>query len=222
MVRGLHISDAVFTHLPAHGRSEFALTSRYTRLMSTNILVVCTGNICRSPMGEIVLRKVLDERGYDAVVTSAGVSTEETGNPVDRRAASVLMEKGYSVPRAHHAHRATADELRKADLVLAMTAGHARSLRRMMNDAGVDLSKLHLWREFDGTTPVATAGAFGPGGPLEGAEKVKAGRGSDFYTSNGDLDVADPWYGGREGFYETLATVEAGAEGIANWLTVSS
>lgn len=196
--------------------------SRYTRLMSTNILVVCTGNICRSPMGEVVLRKVLDERGYDAVVTSAGVSTEETGNPIDRRAASVLSEKGYSVPRGHHAHRATGDELRRADLVLAMTAGHARSLRRMMNDAGAELSKLHLWREFDGTTSVSETGAFGPGGPLEGAEKVKSGRGSDFYTSNGDLDVEDPWYGGRDGFYDTLATVEAGAEGIADWLSATN
>lgn len=58
------------------------------------ILVVCTGNICRSPMGEIVLRDVAARAGLAVEVSSAGVSAEETGNPIDRRAAAVLREKG--------------------------------------------------------------------------------------------------------------------------------
>lgn len=187
--------------------------------MTYKILVVCTGNICRSPMGEIVLRQRLEEAGIgEFEITSAGVSTEETGNPVDRRAASVLREHGYEVPADHHAHRATAEELREADLVLAMTTGHARSLRRMMNEEGADTSKLHLWREFDGTTDVSEKGTFGEGGPLEGAEKIKPSRGSDLYTSDGDLDVPDPWYGDHDGFYDTLSTVEKGADGIIDWL----
>lgn len=188
--------------------------------MAYSILVVCTGNICRSPMGEVVLRsRLADANIGEFEVASAGVSTEESGNPIDSRAASVLREHGYDLPSSHCAHRATADELRNADLVLAMTTGHARSLRRMMNEAGADTSKLHLWREFDGTTPIAPNGAFGAGGPLEGVEKVKPGRSSDFYTSNGVLDVPDPWYGDRGGFYDTLEIVERGAQGLADWLT---
>ncbi|WP_216388861.1 low molecular weight protein-tyrosine-phosphatase [Arcanobacterium phocae] len=181
------------------------------------ILVVCTGNICRSPMGEIVLRHYVEQAGLSGEVTSAGVSTEETGNPIDRRAQAVLREHGYEVPRDHYAHQATAAELSQADLVLAMTTGHARALRRMMLAAGLGedhISRIHLWREFDGTVPPADAGAFGPGGPLEGQEKVKAGRGADFYTSSGDLDVLDPWFGDASGFYDTLAMIEAGARGV--------
>lgn len=188
------------------------------------ILVVCTGNICRSPMGEIVLRDVAARAGLAVEVSSAGVSTEETGNPIDRRAAAVLREKGYDVPRDHYAHQASAAELAEADLILAMTTGHARALRRMVLEAGLGadhVERIHLWREFDGTTRVAPRGAFCPGGPLEGQEKVTAGRGSDFYTSNGELDVLDPWYGDSSGFYDTLEMVEVGARGIVEWVARS-
>ncbi|WP_406712281.1 low molecular weight protein-tyrosine-phosphatase [Trueperella pyogenes] len=128
-----------------------------------HVLVVCTGNICRSPMGEIVLRDRLAQEGIDdVVVSSAGVSAEESGNPIDRRAARVLCEHGHELPR-HDAHRATDDELRVADLILAMTTGHARALRPMLARLGQPLEKVHLWREFDGTTDVASGGVFGPG-----------------------------------------------------------
>ena len=52
------------------------------------IMTVCTGNICRSPMAEIVLRKYVEDAGLaDRVqVKSSGVSSEEHGNPIDRRA----------------------------------------------------------------------------------------------------------------------------------------
>ncbi|MGV9183766.1 low molecular weight protein-tyrosine-phosphatase [Arcanobacterium canis] len=204
------------------------------------ILVVCTGNICRSPMGEVVLRERLKEAGIDAEVGSAGVSTEETGNPIDPRARRVLAAHGYPVP-ARSAHQATASEL-QADLILAMTAGHAKSLRRMMKRTGSDLSRLHLWREFDGSTSIAPQGVFGPAGALapdgmlvrapERGTGDGTGRGtgdghhsgagdnsrSEFYFSAGALDVPDPWYGAEEGFEETLAIVEAGADGIVSWI----
>lgn len=185
--------------------------------MAFNIHVVCTGNICRSPMGEIVLRHRL--AGYDVVVSSSGVSAEETGNPVDRRAAHALADAGYDVPQDHCAHRATPTELENADLILAMTTGHARSLRTMLLNENIDLSKLHLWREFDGTHEIADHGAFGDGGPLAGQQRQsKRSRYSDLYSSDGDLDVPDPWYGTHTDFIETLRTVEAGADGIAQWL----
>lgn len=189
------------------------------------ILVVCTGNICRSPMGEVVLRDYLEREGLgepEILVASAGTSDEEHGGGVDRRAAQVLREAGYEVPRDHRAHRATAAELRESDLVLAMTVGHARLLRGMLESAGEDPGKLHLWREFDGTLSVASGGVFGEGGVLsathENAKRAKRSHYSDQYTSDGEFDVPDPWYGGLDGFYDTLAVVEAGAAGIVEYL----
>lgn len=188
------------------------------------ILVVCTGNICRSPMGEVVLRDYLEREGLgepEVLVASAGTSDEEHGGGVDRRAAQVLREAGYEVPRHHRAHRATAAELRESDLVLAMTVGHARLLRSMLEAAGQNPDKLHLWREFDGTIPFAPGGVFGEGGVLsathehDGTGKRNRRSGySDQYSSDGEYDVPDPWYGGLDGFYDTLAVVEAGAAGI--------
>ncbi|STY84253.1 low molecular weight protein-tyrosine-phosphatase [Mobiluncus mulieris] len=225
------------------------------------ILVVCTGNICRSPMGEIVLREYLQREGLSApkarhntepgipegglgtpvvkpstpetglsvpevTVASAGTSDEEHGHGLDRRAAQVLREAGYPLPREHFAHRATAAELRKSGLILAMTVGHARLLREMLEAAGEDTRKLHLWREFDGTIPFAPGGVFGEGGVLQAphepgknpTQRPKRKHYSDQYSSDGDYDVPDPWYGGLDGFYDTLTVVEAGATGIVKYL----
>lgn len=187
-----------------------------------SIVVVCTGNICRSPMGEVVLAKRLARAGIEAEVTSAGVSSEESGHPIDRRAANVLRDSGYDVP-SHRAHRISDDELRSSDLILAMTTGHARRLRSMAEAAGADLGKIRLWREFDGTTPPSENGVFGPGGALapDGSHAHEAGKrhsGSDLYWSDGALDVPDPYYDPIEGFQATLATVERGADGIVSWL----
>ena len=64
----------------------------------TRILMVCTGNICRSTMAHAVLEQAAARAGVDVIVDSAGVSDEEQGNPIDRRAARVLRDAGYTVP----------------------------------------------------------------------------------------------------------------------------
>lgn len=159
-------------------------------------------------MAEIVLREYAAREGLDLRISSAGTSDEEHGNGLDRRAEKVLLEAGYTLPASHFAHRATAAELREADLVLAMTTGHARILRRMLTSAGVSADKLHLWREFDGTVPFGSISDY-----LQSSSGY-----SDQYSSGGHADVPDPWYGDQDGFYRTLAVVEAGAQGIIDWL----
>lgn len=161
------------------------------------VLVVCTGNICRSPMGEVVLRERLAEAGLaDAVeVASAGISDEERGRPIDRRARAVLTERGYPIPD-HRAHQVGPGELTGYDLALAMTNQHARALRlRAERDGAARTAEVRLWREFDATAPRAAA------------------HGGEY-----DLDVPDPWYGDHDGFYDTLRVVESGAEGLLSHL----
>ncbi|MGO1593563.1 MAG: low molecular weight protein-tyrosine-phosphatase [Ancrocorticia sp.] len=182
------------------------------------ILVVCTGNICRSPMGEVVLRERLHEAGLNEYsVASCGVSDEESGGPIYPPAAAMLRENGYPVP-VRRAHQATPAELTESGLILAMTVGHARALRPTLERLGVPLERVHLWREFDGTAPIASEGCYLPGGVLAGGQnKHKRSRGySDYYSSEGTYDVPDPWY--TRDFDATLDVVEAGAAGIARLL----
>jgi protein-tyrosine phosphatase len=88
--------------------------------MST-ILVVCTGNICRSPIAEGFLRQLLEDRRIDGVsVESAGVSGLR-GYPADPEAVRAASEQGVDISR-HLARRVKPPMIEEADLVLAMTA----------------------------------------------------------------------------------------------------
>lgn len=161
------------------------------------VMTVCTGNICRSPMAEYVLRDRFDAAGLGDVVavTSTGVSSEEAGNPMDRRARAVLERHGYDVAALegpagpHRARKVRPSDLAASDLVLAMTTAHQRALVRLDVDAA---DRVHLYREFDPDAPRVDP------------------RGRDAYR----LDVDDPWYGGPEDFEECLAQIEAGADGV--------
>ncbi|MCI1675866.1 MAG: low molecular weight phosphotyrosine protein phosphatase [Ancrocorticia sp.] len=177
------------------------------------VLIVCTGNICRSPMGEVVLRDSLLRAGLDRYsVASCGTSSEEQGNPIYPPAARVLRAAGYSVP-PHRAHRGTDEELGSAGLILAMTEGHARTLRSRCEKIGVPISRIHLWREFDGSGLEPTpGGCFGKDGALQ----MRTSGYSDFYSSDGQWDVDDPWYSGN--FDATMAEVTKGAAGITRLL----
>ncbi|RPF21639.1 low molecular weight protein-tyrosine-phosphatase [Myceligenerans xiligouense] len=108
------------------------------------VMTVCTGNICRSPMAEIVLRDRFGSAGLDVVVDSTGVSDEEHGNPIDRRARTALAARGYPTGDGHIARQATGIAVDSRDLVLAMTNQHARRLRALRPGADV-----RLYRSFD-------------------------------------------------------------------------
>ncbi|ACZ29075.1 protein tyrosine phosphatase [Xylanimonas cellulosilytica DSM 15894] len=169
------------------------------------VMIVCTGNICRSPMAEIVLREAFAAGGLDGavVVDSTGVSGEEQGNPVDDRARRVLTAFGYPGGDAHTARRVASSELAERDLVLAMTAHHARALRRLagsepageLSAPAADGPEIRMFRSFDPEAPV---------------------------LSDGDgehlLDVEDPWYGGADDFEVCLREIEAATPGIVAYV----
>ena len=157
------------------------------------VMTVCTGNICRSPMAEIILRAEFERRGLaDKVnVESSGVSDEEYGNPIDRRAVKVLKERGYELPAHHFAHRITRDEIERTDLFLPMTASHMRALLRQLPQA--KRSEVHRYRSSDPNLP-----------------KPAAGR-------EDSIDLVDPWYGGPREFEVAIDQIEEVAPYIVDW-----
>ena len=102
-------------------------------------------------MAEVVARHWAERDGVDAVFTSAGVSSEEAGNPMDARATAALRRAGYPTG-PHTAHRITASEIRDAALVVGMEDLHLDRMLRLVPDA----SNLRLLTDFDPTAVPGT------------------------------------------------------------------
>lgn len=96
------------------------------------VLVVCTGNICRSPTGEGVLRRMVEERGLAERVriASAGTHDYHVGEPPDPRTVKHALKRGYDLS-AQRAMQVTKEDFENFDYILAMDRGHLRILRQM-------------------------------------------------------------------------------------------
>ncbi len=114
---------------------------------------VCSGNICRSPIAEVVMRRLADEAGLSGVVEvdSAGTGDWHVGGPADRRAVTALRDGGYD-GRAHRARVFEPGWLDDRDLVLALDRGHLRELRALAR-TGAQRDRVRLLRSFDPAAP---------------------------------------------------------------------
>ena len=112
------------------------------------IAVVCLGNICRSPMAEVVLRERLDGAGLDDVeLVSAGTGGWHAGDPMDRRAAATLRQAGYD-PDGHRAKQWPVGDPAAYDLVLGMDADNVADLAGQAPEGS-----LRMFRDFDPEGP---------------------------------------------------------------------
>lgn len=110
-----------------------------------NIIFVCHGNICRSPLGEILLNNLLtDEEKNRIHVFSRATSLEEIGNDIYPPMKHVLYVHGDKFNR-HYATRITKEEFDKADYIFYMDRNNLYYLERMFGPS----NKFHLISEFD-------------------------------------------------------------------------
>jgi protein-tyrosine phosphatase len=98
----------------------------------TKILFVCTGNICRSPMAEFVMKKMVKEAGLadEFYIASAATSAEELGNPVYPGARKRLAAEGISVA-GKYAVRIKRGDYEKYDRLIGMESHHIANMLRV-------------------------------------------------------------------------------------------
>ena len=104
--------------------------SKNTAPAPRRILMVCLGNICRSPMAQGAMEAALAQAGLDMIeVDSAGTGNWHTGEPPDRRAIAAARRAGIDISR-QRARQVTAADFSRFDLVLAMDHANFAELRR--------------------------------------------------------------------------------------------
>lgn len=154
----------------------------------SSVLVVCLGNICRSPTAEEILRQQAAIAGLDIKVDSAGTSDWNIGNAPDVRSQRHAKAHGYNISKMV-ARQVSADDFKKFDLILAMDAQNLADLQAIkdsITDSTADLARLALFSEEDP-------------------------------TYGGD-DVPDPYTGDEDDFEAVIKRVESSAQAwIESW-----
>jgi protein-tyrosine phosphatase len=163
------------------------------------VLVVCTANVCRSPMAEALLRQRLAKAGLDATVRSAGMLAE--GEPPRPEVVAALAGYGLDVS-GHRSRQMTADDLGRADLILAMAR---ENLRYAVVTAPSIWPQSFTLREL--VRRGTLIGPRAPGESLAGwLARVHEGRErAALLGDSPDDDVADPIGGPPHAYTETAA-----------------
>jgi protein-tyrosine phosphatase len=154
----------------------------------SSVLLVCLGNICRSPTAEEVFRQQAAIAGLSIKIDSAGTSDSHVGDKPDPRSQRHAKSHGYKINKLV-ARQVSADDFRDFDLILAMDSQNLADLQAIKDDMAEseeDLAKLALFSEEDPT-----------------------------YCGS---DVPDPYKGDNDDFEEVIERIESSAQAwIESW-----
>jgi protein-tyrosine phosphatase len=156
-----------------------------------NVLFVCLGNICRSPMAEGVFGALVAKHGMEASIgaDSAGTSGFHSGELPDPRMMNTAEQ--HAIMLTHRARKLVNEDFERFDYILSMDSANLDIILAMQKRAaslgGKNMAKVLMMRSFD---PEA----------------------------DDDMDVPDPYYGGMDGFEEVYHMLERSNEKFLDFL----
>lgn len=134
--------------------------------MFANILVVCVGNICRSPMGEFLLKQRADAAGATVTVASAGLGAL-VGHGADPFAVEVMNEHGVDIA-THRAQQLTAELVKQHELILVMERWQQKEIEHLYPFSRGRVHLLGKWDDAEIADPYKKSKAIF----LEAYEKI--------------------------------------------------
>jgi protein-tyrosine-phosphatase len=171
------------------------------------ILIVCTGNLCRSPMASAVLQHVLSERGCTGIEVASAGTWADSGHNATSEACAVVAERGMDLT-PHRSRPLDRDELRRADLVIAMTSVHLREIESLDPESARKTLLLKELAELSFDEP--------PGEDLpRRLQRVLAAKRPSWRRA---LDLDDPMGLPRASYERCLAEIEQAVEVLATAL----
>lgn len=126
--------------------------------MFKNILIVCVGNICRSPMGEAIFKHIAQQADIPVSISSAGIAAME-GYQADPVVKQLLTDQGIDCSW-HRARQLTKEMLSEADLVLVMEDGHRKEIERIYPSFCGKVHLLGKWCNFEIPDPYRKSKQF--------------------------------------------------------------
>lgn len=119
--------------------------------MIQKILIVCVGNICRSPMGEALFTEKLKNKSSKIVVRSAGLGAL-IGRSADKIAQELMLKKGLDIS-AHKARQISPEMLFDTDIIFTMTTGQQMQLECNLPSIRGRVHRLGHWGGYDVPDP---------------------------------------------------------------------
>lgn len=192
--------------------------------MSLSILVVCTGNVCRSPLAEQLLAARLTDAGIDATVRSAGTAAL-VGHPMPAEASALSVRYG-GVPGQHLGVQLTERLVEDAALVLTASRGHRAQVASLLPKAArrsYTLREFARIVEFLEQDPEGFAGLAAASSSREVIDAVSMNRGlaTPPVVANDD-DVVDPSGQSVEVYEASGRVIDAAVSAIVRAFTPAS
>ena len=131
--------------------------------MATSVLFVCTGNTCRSPMAEGLLKKILEEKKQNHISVKSGGVMATDGIPASTGSLLIMAEMGIDIS-SHKSIKVRSAMLREADLILVMERYHRDAILHMDSTVA---EKVKLIKEYIHASPVEMDVEDPLGGSLE-------------------------------------------------------